>query len=217
MKRKRCFRFFCTAFFLLVFALLCFGRAFPSRIKSELIRVQNTMGLHMDEALFYRQTLNNCGPYAVMGILNILKNQTHNPETLAAETTWRMHKNLTFPQGVINLLHKYRVNTKEFILKNKSDNEKIDWIKKTLPCGRPIVVLIKVNHIQHYVTIIGYDENGLMAYDSLQEKRKDNPRQTVTDNSMYAGNGYYTNEEFLALWNKGGYKIFFRNWALACF
>ena len=31
---------------------------------------------------------------------------------------------------------------------------------------------MKENHIQLYVTIIGYDENGLMTYDSLQEKRK---------------------------------------------
>lgn len=134
MKKRTVFAIFCAAFFLSIFALLCFGRSFSSYIKSESIPVQNTMGLHMDKALFYRQTLNNCGPYAVMAVLNVLKNQTYNPETLAAEMTWRMHKKLTFPQGLINLLHKYRVSTKEF----------------------------------------------------------------------------------LTLWNKGGYKIFFRNWALVC-
>ncbi len=217
MKKRKPFAIMVSVFFLSGFALLRFGRALPSRIQSESVPAQKTIRLHMNEDLYYRQTLNNRGPYAVMGVLNVLKNQTHDPEMLAAQMTWRMHKNLTFPQGVINLLHKHGIHTKEFILKNKPAGEKIDWLKQMLSCGRPVIVLIKVKHVQHYVTIIGYDENGLMIYDSLQEKRKDNPRKTVTDKPLYAGNRYYTNEDFLTLWNKGGYKIFFRNWALVCF
>jgi len=30
------------------------------------------------------------------------------------------------------------------------------------------------------------------------------------------GNRYYKNNELINLWNNGGYKIFFKNWAIVC-
>lgn len=94
--------------------------------------------------------------------------------------TWRIYKNLTFPQGVIDLLHKYEISTEEYILKNHSDESKIIWLKNQIESGYPVILLIKVHHVLHYVTVIGF------------------------------------NEELMDLWNSGGYKLFFRNWALVC-
>jgi hypothetical protein len=73
--------------------------------------------LTISKDVFYRQTLNNCAPYAVMGVINVLKDEKKDPEQLARETKWRMMRNLTFPQGVIDLLHKYQIRTKEYNLK----------------------------------------------------------------------------------------------------
>jgi uncharacterized protein YvpB len=135
---------------------------------------------------------------------------------LAKETNWLIIKNLTFPQGVIDLLHKYKIKAKEYSLKLYSDEDKIIWLKGKIGNGSPIILLVKVKNIQHYFTIIGYDENGFMLYDSLQEKQINNTRMTIINREEYIGNRYYTNNELIALWNKGGYKIFFRNWAVVC-
>ena len=170
----------------------------------------------MNKDLFYRQTINNCGPYSVMAIVNILSNENKDPEILSKEMKWRIYKNLTFPQGVINLLHKNKIETKEYILKSKSDDEKIQWIKYNISEGKPIVVLIKIKHVLHYVTILGYDEKGFMLYDSMQEKSPENQRKTIVDKNCLEGNRYYFYEEFINLWNNGGYKIFFKNWAIVC-
>ncbi|MDR2783609.1 MAG: C39 family peptidase [Treponema sp.] len=173
--------------------------------------------LNISNKIFYRQTLNNCAPYAVMGVINIVTGETKDPEALAKETNWRIIKNLTFPQGIIDLLHKYKIQTKEYSLKLYSDNEKIMWLKNQVDNGTPIILLVKVKNIQHYFTIIGYDENGFMLYDSLQEKENNDSRKTIIDKKEYAGNKYYKGAEIIELWNNGGYKIFFRNWAVVCY
>jgi hypothetical protein len=173
--------------------------------------------LTISNEIYYRQTLNNCAPYAVMGVINILNGNIHDPEILAKETNWRIIKNLTFPQGIIDLLHKYKIKTKEYSLKLYSEEDKIMWLKNKIDNGSPLILLVKVRNIQHYFTIIGYDKNGFMLYDSLQEKQSNNTKMTILDREEYAGNRYYTNNELMVLWNNGGYKIFFRNWAVVCY
>jgi hypothetical protein len=173
--------------------------------------------LNISNEIFYRQTVNNCAPYAVMGVINILTEDKKDPELLAKETRWRIIKNLTFPQGVIDLLHKYKIKTKEYSLKIYSDDEKIQWLKNQIDNETPIILLVKVKNIQHYFTVIGYDSSGFMLYDSFQEKENEDSRKTIIDKKEYAGNRYYRNDEIIGLWNNGGYKIFFRNWAVVCY
>jgi uncharacterized protein YvpB len=130
-----------------------------------------------------------------MGVINILKNEIKDPEILVKETKWRIIKNLTFPQGLINLLQKYNIKTKEYSLKMYSNKNKIIWLKNQIDNGKPIILLVKVKNIQHYFTVIGYDENGFMLYDSLQEKQNENTQKTIIDRVEYKGNRYYTNNE----------------------
>lgn len=203
-------------FLALISLLLIFGRTFPSFIT--ITNLSNDASyLKLDNDLFYRQTLNNCGPYSVMAVVNILAEKRLNPEKLSEEMSWRIYKNLTFPQGVINLLHKYGIKTKEFVLKNQKDTEKIIWLKNQIEQGRPVILLIKIHHVLHYITIIGYNENGFMIYDSMQEKAINNPRKTIVDNECLTGNRFYSYDELIKLWNDGGYRIFFKNWAVICY
>lgn len=195
--------------------ILVFGRAFPTEIKVQNIKTES-YALFMNSDLYFRQTINNCGPYSVMAVFNILKKQNINPEVLSKEMKWRIYKNLTFPQGVIDLLHEYEISTKEFILKNKTDEEKVLWLKNNIENGTPVILLIKVHHVLHYVTVLGYNEKGFMLYDSMQDKLAGNPRKTKIDELCDSGNRFYTNAELINLWNDGGYKIFFRNWAIVC-
>jgi len=173
--------------------------------------------LKISNEIYYRQTINNCAPYAVMGVINVLTGEKRDPELLVKETKWRIMKNMTFPQGVIDLLHKYNIKTKEYRLRLYTNVDKINWLKNQIDSGNPVILLVKVKNIQHYFTVIGYDENGFMLYDSLQEKQNENTIKTKIDREEYMGNRYYTHDELIGLWNNGGYKIFFRNWAVVCY
>ena len=94
--------------------LLCFVRAIPSYLKKRNNSLPNSYYLKMNKNLFYRQTLNNCGPYSVMAVINILRNEEKDPEILSKQMKWRIYKNLTFPQGVVNQLHENGIKTKEY-------------------------------------------------------------------------------------------------------
>jgi predicted double-glycine peptidase len=207
--------FLAILFIALVFCII-FLRAIPS-FGIKINKNNNPINyLKISNEIYYRQTLNNCAPYSVMAVINILTGEIKDPEILAKETKWRIIKNLTFPQGLIDLLRKNNIRTKEYSLKIYKNDEKIMWLKNQIDNGSPIILLVKVKNIQHYFTVIGYDENGFMLYDSLQEKQNENTRKTIIDKEEYAGNRYYTNNELINLWNNGGYKIFFRNWAVVC-
>ena len=203
-------------FIIFVFSII-FLRTIPS-LGIKLNENDNSIKyLIISDEVYYRQMLNNCAPYSAMGVINIITGEIKDPEILAKETKWRIIKNLTFPQGLIDLLRKHNIKTKEYVLKIYTNNEKILWLKNQIDNGNPIILLVKVKNIQHYFTVVGYDENGFMLYDSLQEKENENTRKTIIDRKEYMGNRYYKNDEIIKLWNDGGYKIFFRNWAVVCY
>jgi len=200
----------------MIFFIL-FSRMIPS-FGINIINNDNKMNyLYISDKIYLSQSFNDCVPYSVMGVINVLKGDKIDPEILVKETRWRIMNNLTFPQGAIDLLHKYKIKTKEYCLKLYSTNDKIMWLKNNIDKGNPIILLVKEKSVQHCFTVIGYDENGFMLYDSIQEKSDKNSKMTKRDRIDYMGNRYYTNEELIELWNKGGYKIFFRNWAVVCF
>lgn len=64
-----------------------------------------------------------------MAAVNIITKRELDPEVLAKETAWRIKNNLTFPQGLIDLLHRHGIKTKEYILYPLGKTEKINWIK----------------------------------------------------------------------------------------
>ena len=203
------------AFALLGIFALFFLRAFPSLvwIKNEKVPAYS---LQMSENLFYRQSYNNCGPYSVMAAVNILTGDELDGETLAAQMKWRIIKNLTLPKGVVSLLKKYNIQTKEYVLWAMSDSRKVAFLRSKLLHGTPVILLVKLHGVQHYVTVLGFDENGFMLYDSMQEKSAENPRYTIRDKNASVGNTYLSDSELLSLWNKGGVKFAFKNWCVVC-
>ena len=216
-KRTKIFTRVLIILFILGISALAFLRAFPSLVNPHAPDAQ-AYSIHMDEKLFYRQTFNNCGPYSVMAVTSILRNDeaAPDPEVLAKQMKWRIRKNMTFPQGVISLLHDNKIKTKEYLLYLKSDSEKITFLKEQVSHDTPVILLIKQHGILHYVTVLGYDENGFMLYDSMQEKSTDDPICTIRDEKATNGNRYFTYQDLLDQWNKGGVKFAFRNWCVVC-
>jgi hypothetical protein len=204
--------------FLSIIVVVCLflGRALPTFNANIVNNDNNYYSLRISKDIYYRQTLNNCAPYSVMAVINILQNKIVDPEKLASETTWRLTKNLTYPQGVLDLLAKYDIKTMEYILFSYNNNEKVNWIKNTISNDKPIIFMVGLKHVRHFFTIIGYDSEGFLLYDSYQDKSIKNPRKTKVDREEYPGNRYYSFEEFLKLWDKGGYFIFYNNWAVVC-
>lgn len=192
-----------------------FGRVIPSRTVIQDVRNENC-ALMMDKDMFYHQSKNNCGPYSVMAIINIVRRDKVDPEHLVKERRWEILDTLTFPQGVVALLKANGIRTNENVLRNRTDKEKLAWIKANISNGNPVILLIDNGTLQHYVTVAGYTDKGFMLYDSLQTLRDDNSGKTIVDKECITGNRFWTEEELLSMWNNGGFWLFFRNWAVVC-
>ena len=208
-------RILLCAFLLLGNLTLAFLRTFPSHVRIEIANAPS-YSLQMRENLFYRQSYNNCGAYSVMAVVNILTADELNPETLASQMKWRIIKNLTFPQGVVSLLQKYNIYTKEYVLWTKGDSKKADFLRSQILHGTPVILLVKAHGVLHYVTVLGFDENGFMLYDSMQEKSAENPRYTIRDEKASAGNRWISESALIEMWNNGGVKFAFKNWCIVC-
>lgn len=215
VRRRRGILITVAFLFVLLISALSFLRTFPSFVRVE-EPVISEHSLLMNENIFYRQTYNNCGPYSVMAAVNILRHEELDPENLSKEMGWRIIKNLTFPQGVVSLLHKYKIKTKEYVLWSKSDSEKASFLRGQISHGTPVILLVNLHGVLHYVTLVGYDENGFMLYDSMQEKLQENLRFTIRDEKARSGNRWLSDAELISLWNAGGVKFAFRNWCIVC-
>ncbi len=214
-KRGKVLIFLLILFFLII-SFGSLGRLFPSLFLSLNKDVPFSKQLQMSEDLFYRQTYNNCAPYSVMAVIHILKKEFPNPEQLAEEMPFRIYKNLTYPFGITRQLSKNGIKAKDVVLWALNDEKKLLWLKTQINCGHPVVLLIGIEGgVRHYVTVLGYDTNGFMLYDSYQNKSSQNPRKTMDDYPLLAGNRYYKNKELLRRWQTGGLGPFFRYWAVS--
>ena len=207
--------FFSFAIILLFFLILLL-RPLPSfGIEINEARYSSNY-LNMSREIFYVQTPGNCAPYSVMAVLNVLRGEKPDPQLLAQETGWRVGRSETFPQGLIELLKKYEIRTREYSLRAYRDDKKLLWLRNNIDNGNPLILFVRDEDAQHYFTVLGYDEDGFMIYDSAQKGQEENPRMTIVDREDYAGNRYFTNDELIEAWNSGGFSLFFRNWAVVC-
>ncbi len=151
-----------------------------------------------------------------MAVINILKKNKVNPENLAKHMPFRIHNNLTYPLGVVRELSYNKITAKQYILWALNKDKKILWLRSQIALEKPIILLIGLKGgVQHYITILGYDKQGFMIYDSYKKKSLKNPKMTIDDNLQLAGNCYIKNDDLLKKWGKGGYAIFFRYWAIS--
>ena len=124
MQIQKRFLFFFLALIPLAVLIASLGRVFPSigLNTKENHRQKNILAM---SDIYYRQTFNNCAPYSAMAAINVITKKEIDPELLARETGWRIKNNLTMPQGLIQVLHKHGIKTKEAVLSCCSDNEKL--------------------------------------------------------------------------------------------
>ncbi len=207
--------------FIMIIAILgAFGtRCVPSVLLSFKENEVKAHTLNMSDSIYYRQTYNNCSAYSSMAALNITRGEVADPEILASQMKFRIMKNLTLPYGVTHILKEHGVKVREYVLYAYKDERKAAFLRDKIMHGYPVILLVDSHGVQHYVTVVGYDEEGFMLYDSMQEASSEaasesSLRITVRDSRCIKGNRYMSDDELMSVWNLGGKKIFFRNWCV---
>jgi hypothetical protein len=122
-----------------------------------------------DNNIYLHQSKNNCGPYVVTTLVQLLKTKNRNPEYVVQNINFRVPNEFTLPLGIKDYIRKEGLKTRELNLLDVSNEKKIQVLKYNLSRGRKIVSIIKPTKAQplqlHYVLILGYDENNFHIYD----------------------------------------------------
>lgn len=164
----------------------------------------------------YRQGYNECGPYNVAATIRILKEEDVDGAKIANEMSFRFKNGYSLPPGLEEYLVNQSLIVKTYFLKNRSDTEKVNLIKDNISENKPIIILGENYRVQHYMTILGYEDSQggaiFSMYDPLYTKGEDG--FTIDDNGDKPGNRDLTQTELFDFWSGGGMIGFYEWYAI---
>lgn len=169
-----------------------------------------------ESSLNFRQSYNDCGPFSAKAAINAVKKKNIPIKELKANLKWRLKNNYTLPVGVEGLLKKYGIKVQTINLARSNDDERIAYLKKQLMRGSPIILLIGIGRYQHYITLLGYNSQGFIIYDSLLKASEKSKIHTVDLNGSLPGNNILSRAELLKSWSKGGMYGLYRYYGIVC-
>jgi len=152
----------------------------------------------------FAQTYNDCGPFNSAAVVRALTRENVSSADFAKTITHRIKYKWTLPEGITEQLNLYGITTEIPDLTEYSDNQKTSYLKERLILGRPIVLLIKKEDFQHYITLFGFDsgKNEFYIYDSLMQRLEGG--LTKDENGDMPGNKTITTKKLLDMWSGGG-------------
>ena len=129
------------------------------------------------------QNGNSCGGYAAAYLLRALGNDISGQEAYDS-MGYKITHGLVLPQGILD----YLANSGNPAVLYQGGLEQLKTRLSTQ--GSPIIVLVgSGTQYQHYITLLGYDENNMYFFDSAKPE---------SSGTIY--NSVISNEDFMPLW-----------------
>jgi len=134
---------------------------------------------------FEKQIYNECAGYSLAYLLRS-NNIAISGQDSYDKMKYKFGNGYVLPRSILEQGNDIDLN----IIQYKGN---LEQLKTRLNSGNPIIILIGDGiKWQHYVSVVGYDENNVYLFDSLVSN---------SDDKRY--NRVLSNEEFLNLWNNG--------------
>lgn len=164
----------------------------------------------------FAQDYNNCGPYNSAAVVRALTGDNVSSAEFAKTITHRIQYNWTLPEGLTEQLNQNGITTETPDLSLFTDEEKITYLKEQISSYHPVILLIKKDDFQHYITIFGYDsgKDEFYIYDSLMERLEGG--LTKDENENLPGNKTISTNKLLEMWAGGGMLGMYEWLAIIC-
>jgi len=152
----------------------------------------------------FAQTYNDCGPFNTAAVVRALTGENVSSADFAKTITHRIKYKWTLPEGLTEQLNLYGVTTETPDLSELSEYEKASYLREQIALQHPVILLIKKENFQHYITLFGFDtaKDEFYIYDSLMARDKDG--LTKDENGDLPGNKTITTDKLLKSWSGGG-------------
>jgi Peptidase_C39 like family len=213
--QKLCVYFFAP---ILILGVFIYSPILLSPFQKPIIKpYPNSNPLTLNPLNHFRQSLNNCGSYAVAGVLNVFDDKLVDPEEIANSISYKFKDRFTLPIGLESYLKNKGMNVENNNTIGLSELQKIDYLKYQLSSGKAGILLVKIPdspwYYLHYITILGYDESSFYVYDSLAPRDSDS-KFTIDTNGPQPGNKSIPAKELIQIWDAGNILNYPKNYNL---
>jgi hypothetical protein len=176
---------------------------------------RDAVELPFDSGYNLVQSYNDCGPYNCAIVVHVLTGKDVVIGDFVRYMEWRLPNKITLPWGLEKLLTRYGIKTTVPFLLFVSRKQRLDYLKAQLSVGRPVILLGLKQGIGHYLTLLGYGDDGFYVYDSWYAR---NPLlaggRTYDDNGALPGNLTMSEDEIVNFWRGSENFLFFAWYAL---
>lgn len=160
-----------------------------------------------------RQSSVECGPYSVAAVSRIATGEDIDSNQLYKDARWKIPGIGVHPRGLMAQLHDLGIQYTTPDVRELPFDTKLWVIQQQLNESGPVILLGQTDGFQHYITVLGYNNDAWYVYDSLQERA--DSMLTIDENGENPGNVTYTDQELLAFWYGGGVFGFFEWFMIA--
>ena len=164
--------------------------------------------MNISSEIMLRQGLNQCGPFAAMAVINILNDKIYKIDEFNSTVKFRFKNGMTLPFGITDRLHDEGIDAKIRMLQYMSANNRIKYLKNQISKNKPIIMLNSTKEgIDHYFTVLGYENDSFYIYDSLQvlDPNQDGRNTIDANGDQKAGNLTLSKNELLERWGTASY------------
>jgi len=167
------------------------------------IKIPESAIIHYPSEYNFAQSYNDCAPYNSAAVVRALTGENVSSAEFVKTITHRIEYNWTLPEGITGQLNEYNITLETPDLSGLSDDEKIEYLREQLSKNHPIILLIKKEDFQHYITLFGFDseKDEFFIYDSLMERLEGG--LTKDENGDLPGNKTITAVKLLDAWSGG--------------
>ncbi len=174
--------------------------------------IRDLVELPFDSCYNLSQSYNDCGPYNCAIVVHVLTGRDIVIDDFVKQMGWRLPNKVTLPWGLERLLGRYGIKTEVPFLLFFSREHRLDYLKAQLSRGWPVILLGLKQGIGHYLTLLGYGDNGFYVYDSWYSRNPLLPgAHTYDDNGALPGNLTMSEDEIISFW-KGSENFLFFPW-----
>lgn len=168
---------------------------------------------------FPKQGPNECGAFSLSYGLKLVLNKENQPKEMVGKVShsfaWSEGLSGTVPWKITKEAEANGLQSLHYSALSTPPEQRLELLCQHIVEQSPVVTLINSDRgIQHYILVVGFDEENIHIYDPNIEADQENPQQTVDQNGSKAGNRTYTRARFREVWGEGGMVGLYRWWYL---
>lgn len=168
---------------------------------------------------FPKQGPNECGAFSLSYGLKLVLNQPNAPKEMVSKVShsfsWSEGLSGTVPWKITKEAGANGLQSRHYSALSELPEQRLALLCQHIDEQSPVLVLINSDRgIQHYILVVGFDEDAIHIYDPNLEADKDDPERTIDQNGAKAGNRSYSWGRFQEVWGQGGMIGLYRWWYL---